>query len=118
MRLIVRWAALAAAIWLVSLLLGDHLVVKGDWLTFAGIALILGIVNAVVGTFLKVVTFPLTILSLGLWLLVINASMLLLTDYFSDAMQVSSFWWAVAASVLISIVSTIINKVGNRSRKN
>jgi putative membrane protein len=70
-----------------------------------GAALLLGLVNAVVRPIAVVLTLPLTLLTLGLFLLVINAGMVGLVALLLDGFRVSSFWTALGASLIVSIVS-------------
>ena len=114
--MLLRWVSLSVAFWVASQLLADQMHIKGDWLTFAGIAFAFGLANATVGALVKLFTLPLAFLTLGLWLLAVNAAMLLLVDYYSDAMRIESFGWAVVAAVIISVVSAVINKVVDRVR--
>lgn len=102
-RLIVMTAAVAIA---GEILPGIH--VDGLWSAVIA-ALLLGILNAVVRPVLVILTFPLTIVTLGLFLLVINALMLLLVDWFMVSISIDSFWWALLGSLLISLVSWILN---------
>lgn len=74
-------------------------------------AIVIGIVNAIVKPLLTVLTIPITIITLGLFLLVINALMVLLVDYFVEGFTVDGFWWALIFSILLSIVNTIIGSV-------
>ena len=110
-KLLLKWFSLSVAIWVASQLLHDHLQISGDWLTFAGIAFIFGLINALVSPLVKVFTFPLTFFSLGLWLLAVNGLMLLLTDHFSAALTVENWGWAILATIVISLVSGAINRV-------
>lgn len=71
-------------------------------------ALILGIVNAIVKPVLVVLTIPVTVITLGLFLLVINALMILLVDYLYDGIEVADFWWALGFSILLSIISSVV----------
>jgi putative membrane protein len=68
-------------------------------------ALLLGIVNAIVRPIAVILTLPLTLLSLGLFLLVINAGMLGLVAWLLEGFQISSFWTALGASILVSLTS-------------
>lgn len=113
-KLIRRWIALTIAFWVTAYLLSANVVIQGDWLTYFGIAFIFGLANATVGSLLRLFTFPITFLTLGLWLVVINASMLMLTDYFSDSLRITSFWWALVASLIISFISSVVNS-GSRA---
>lgn len=71
------------------------------------VALILSIANVVVKPVLILFTIPLTILSLGLFLLVINAIIILLVDYLVPGFHVDGFWWALAFSLVMSIFNSM-----------
>jgi putative membrane protein len=107
--LLIRWAVLAAAFAIVAWML-DGLEVSGGFWGYLWIAALFGIVNAVVGTILRILTLPLTLLTLGLFLIVINALMLQLTDGLSDHLTIDEFWWdAIWAAILLSLVSVILD---------
>ncbi|MDO9123670.1 MAG: phage holin family protein [Deltaproteobacteria bacterium] len=73
-------------------------------------AFLLGIVNAILRPILVFLTFPLTLLTLGLFLLVINGLMLWLVSALVKGFHVNGFWGAVLGSILISIVSWILSR--------
>ncbi|CAM5480556.1 phage holin family protein [Streptomyces xanthochromogenes] len=108
-KTIANAAALAVAIWLVKdiTLTGDNTGKKA--LTLILVALVFGVVNFVVKPVVKLLSFPLFILTLGLITLVINALMLLLTSWLADKLDLSfhveGFWTAVLGALIISIVS-------------
>ncbi len=74
-------------------------------------ALLLGIVNAIIRPILVFLTFPLTLLTLGLFLLVINGLMLWLVAALVKGFHVNGFWGAVFGSILISIVSWVLSRI-------
>jgi putative membrane protein len=74
-------------------------------LTLALAALLLGLVNAVVRPLLVILTFPITLLTLGLFLLVVNAAMLGLVAALLDDFTISGFWAAVLGAVVVSVVT-------------
>ncbi|KOG65356.1 membrane protein [Streptomyces griseoflavus] len=114
-KTIANAAALAVAIWLLKdiTLTGENTGRKA--LTLVLVALIFGVVNFVVKPVVKLLSFPLFILTLGLITLVINALMLLLTSWLADkfhlAFHVEGFWTAVLGGVIISIVSWALHVV-------
>ena len=114
-KLLTRLVAVSLAFWLTSLLLGDAMEVTGEWWNYAWLAFLFGVVNATVGAVVRVLTIPATILTLGLSLWVINAGMLLLTDYLSDALTIRSFWWAMLASAIIAPISSAVGKAGEKA---
>jgi putative membrane protein len=78
------------------------------------LALVLAVLNAIVKPLLVILTLPITIITLGLFLLVINAAIILLGDYFLDGFKVDGFWWALLFSILLSVVSSILYSVGKK----
>lgn len=74
------------------------------------VAIVLSFLNGIVKPILVVLTIPITILSLGLFLLVINAGMVLMADWMLDSFFVRGFWWALLFSFLLSIVNSILIK--------
>ena len=87
-------------------------------LPLIGVALILGIVSAFVKPILKLLSLPIILLTLGLFLLVINALMLLLTGWLADKLglgfEVTGFWPAVGGAIIITIVTWLVDKVLDR----
>ncbi|MFF8643791.1 phage holin family protein [Streptomyces sp. NPDC015345] len=114
-KTIANAAALAVAVWLL-----DKITLTGGSTgkkvgTLIVVALLFGLVNFLVKPVVKVLTFPLFILTLGLITLVVNALMLLLTSWLADKLDVSfhveGFWTAVLGGLIISIVSWAMNMV-------
>jgi putative membrane protein len=71
-------------------------------------AIVMGLVNAVVKPIITILTLPLTIVTLGLFLLVVNAICLSLVGYFTPGVQIDGFWPAVFGAIVLSIVSSLI----------
>jgi putative membrane protein len=81
-------------------------------------ALLMAVLNTILKPILVVLTIPITIITLGLFLLVINAGMILLADHWMDSLKVDGFWWALVFSILLSIVSGALNSLfQSRSNK-
>lgn len=93
----------------------------GDWTSLAVIALIFGVVNALLGPILKLLSCPLILLTLGVFTIVINAALLLLTSYLSESLnlgfRVSGFGPAFLGALLISVVSFALNVFVRDSRR-
>ncbi len=112
MPFLVRLLVNAAALWVATRLVpGVNYV--GGWLPFLGVALVFGIVNAFLRPIAKVLTFPLIILTLGLFSLVVNGFMLWLTSALSGALDlgfhVNGFWSAFFGALVVSVVSTLLS---------
>jgi putative membrane protein len=107
-RLVVNAIALLAAAWLVP-----GIVVSGGAGTYLAIALIFGVVNATIGTVLKVMTCPLIVLTLGLFTLVINGLMLQWSAWWAQlfglGFSVSGFWAAFFGALIVSVVSAALS---------
>ena len=80
------------------------------------VALLLSIANAVVKPVLILLTIPITIVTLGLFLLVINALIVLMVDYFVTDFVVNGFWWALATSLILSIFNSLFDDL-SKDRK-
>lgn len=107
MAFLARLGVTAAALWLATALYPQALQVRSPrTLLLAGLAL--GVVNAVVRPVILLLTLPLNLLTLGLFTLVVNALMLSLVAALT-ALEVTSFWWAVAGALLISLISTALS---------
>jgi len=113
-KFLVRWGinavALYAAVWIVP-----GIEFRGDWTGVLWLALISGLLNALVRPLLKFLTCPLIILTLGLFTIVINTVMLLLTSRIGQAfgigLTVDGFWTAVLGSLVISVVSIVMSVI-------
>ena len=79
-------------------------------LTAFGVAILLGLINMFIKPMIVFLTLPLTILSLGLFVLVINAWMLMLVDKLIEGFEIKSFWWALLFGLFISILNGILLK--------
>ena len=112
MAFLVRWLVNAAALWVATRLVPGVIFV-GGWLPFLGVALVFGFVNAFIRPVAKVLTFPLIIVTLGIFSLVVNGLMLWLTSALSGALDlgfhVRGFWAAFFGALVVSIVSTLLS---------
>ncbi len=122
MKLLVRWViaslALFAAAWLVP---GIHVSGSG-WVVYAVMAIILGLVNAVVRPLLKLLTCPLILLTLGLFILVINGITLWLAsaiavNWFGVGFYVDGFWSGFLGALIVSIVTIVLSALVREDEK-
>lgn len=119
---LIRTGVNAVALWVAAILL-DGIVLAEDDTTFASkfttiilVALIFGVVNAVVKPIAKVLAFPAIVLTLGLFTFIVNAFLLQLTEWIADPLGLSfvitKFWWdAVLGALIITVVSMVLNWV-------
>lgn len=110
-----RVAIVALGLWLATKIL-PGLQFDGPG-TLLAAALLLGIVNAVIRPIALILTLPLTLLTLGLFLPVINAAMLGLVALLLGGFQISGFWTAIGASIIVSLTSWLaLGLIGNNGR--
>lgn len=113
MQLIVRLIISTIAVLVTDLLLsGVH---AEDFLTGLLVAVVLGLLNTVLKPLLVILTLPVTVITLGLFLLVINAGMVLLAARIVPGFVVESFWWALGFSLVLSLVQGFLNALDRRN---
>ena len=129
MRFLVRVVVNAFAIWVVTLITVLQVSVTpfppgGDLqlvLTLLAVSAIFAIVNTIVGTIIKIVAFPIYILTLGLISLVVNGFLLWLTGVITGAwswgLTVGDFWWGVVAAFLISVINWVFGIILRPQKK-
>lgn len=133
-RFLARVLINAIALWLTTIIVSGGISVTsyqpGDTLatvlTYLLVAAIFGLVNGVIGNFIRIVAFPVYILTLGLIALVVNSLLLLLVAWISDligfGLSVKDFWWGVLAAIVLGLLSWILGLVlrpivGDQNRK-
>ncbi|MEJ3405705.1 phage holin family protein [Rathayibacter sp. YIM 133350] len=121
MRFLLKLIINAFALWLTTLIVSGVQVKPYEdttlaWvLTYLLIALIFGVVNGIVGTAIRIVAFPLYLLTLGLLSLIVNGLLLLIVAWISDLMGfglvVESFWWGVLGALVLGIIAWILGLI-------
>ena len=109
-RLLLTWLIVAAALAITSWIF-DGIDIEGGFGSLLIVALVFGLINALLGPIARLLTFPVIILTLGLFAWVINALLLLLTDWLSDRLEVDGFWTALWGALVISIVTSVLDFV-------
>lgn len=113
MNIILRWIINAIAIILAAYLL-PGVTISG----FGGaliLAIVLGLINALIRPILLLLTLPINVLTLGLFTLVINALLILLADGISPGFEVDGFWWALLFSLVLSLINGVLGGFARRS---
>lgn len=120
MTLLLRLLVNAVALWCAARFI-DGIDYTGNWQGLLGLALVFGVVNTLVRPILSFFSFPIQILTLGLFTLVLNAGMLLLTSAlaarFDIAFHIGSFGAAVLGALLVSVLSTVLSWIVIPSRR-
>jgi putative membrane protein len=116
-RFVINALALAAAIFILQ----PHITIQGtSWLSILVLALIFGLVNAIIKPLLIVLSCPMLILTLGLGTIIINTLLFLLTGWigtqFGFGFSVENFWWALLGAIIVSVVSFILSRFLHTSK--
>lgn len=107
--LLLRWLALAVAFAMTAWLL-DGMDVSGGFGTYLWLALLFGLLNAVIGTLLRLLTLPLMVVTLGLFAVLINAFLLELLDWITSSFSIDHFFWtAIWGAIILSVVSVVLD---------
>ena len=101
-----RWVVLAFSMWVATLIV-PGITVHGGVGTYLWVALLFGLINSIFGSIIKVLTFPVSILTFGLFLFIVNAAMLSLTARWSEKLDITGFWSALFASLIISVITAL-----------
>ena len=110
MGLLIRWILNAVALFVVvSVVPGFH---YKSWISLLIAAAVLGLLNTIVRPILFVLTLPLTVITLGLFLLILNAIMLELTAWLVPGFGIDGFWWAIVGALVLAIVTLVTNRIG------
>lgn len=120
--LLLRIVINAVAIWLTTLIVSGVTVTpwaSGDWVatvvTYLVVAVVFALVNSIVGTIIRIVAFPLYILTLGLISFIVNGLLLMLaasiTSLFGFGLRVDGFWWGVLGALVFAIINGIFNLI-------
>jgi len=122
MKLLIRWVIASLALFVAAWLVPGIRVEGNAWVVFAVMAVILGLVNAIVRPLLKILTCPLILLTLGLFTLVINGVTLLLASqiaqqWFNVGFYVDGFWPAFLGALIVSIVTVILSALVREEEK-
>ena len=108
-RFFIHWTITALSLWVASYVFDGISFADTSALVIS--ALLLGFANAIVKPIFVILTLPLTIVTLGLFLLVINALMILLVSSVVDGFAVSGFWTAFFASIFMSVLSVLVSSI-------
>ena len=117
MKFVIKLFLTAISVLIASYVCGSHVEVSGFWEAVV-VAAVLVLLNVTLRPLLIVLTIPVTVLTLGLFLLVINALIIMLADYLVPGLQVDNFWWALLFSIVLSLLSSFFNSmIGDDKQK-
>jgi len=105
-RFVIHLLVIAAALWVTAYIIPG--VTVSSWQTLAIAALILGFINAVIRPILTLLTLPITIVTLGLFYLLVNGFTFFLASKVVPGFEVAGFWWAVLGALVMSVISSFV----------
>ena len=109
MRFIVNILITAVAVYIISKILSPYVAIN-SFATAIIFSLVLAVLNFIVKPLIIILTLPVTIITLGLFLLVINVLIILLADKFVSGIKIDGFLWAFIFGILLSVITTVLNK--------
>ncbi|MGN0187427.1 MAG: phage holin family protein [Paludibacteraceae bacterium] len=109
MSFIINLLISALAVYLTAWLL-PGISVKSYWAAI-GVAFVIGLLNVLLKPLLTLLTIPVTVVTLGLFLFVIDALIILLAGKLLDGFQVNGFWWALLFSIIVSVITNLLNNL-------
>jgi putative membrane protein len=112
MKFILHWLVIALALWVTAAILPG--VSFASTTALAVGAIILGLVNALIRPILTILTLPITILTLGLFYLVVNGLVFYLASALVPGFEVAGFWWAVLGAFIVGVISWFVGAFGEK----
>jgi len=107
--LLLSWVVMAVAFAITTWILSG-MTITGGFFAYLWISLLFGVVNAIIGTFLRIITLPVIIFTLGLFSIVINAVLLEIVDAISSHLTIDSFFWtAIWGALILAVVSVCLH---------
>jgi len=111
-RFLVRWLVSALGLWVAAALLGSgRLSIGSGWDGVIGAGLLLALVNMALKPILVILSFPAIILSLGLFMLVINGLTVLIVSWLYKSLYVKDLWVAIVAGIILGLVNYLVSRV-------
>ncbi len=104
------------ALWLTALILGDHMDFGGFW-PIVWTALVIGLLNFILAPLLNLMTCPVYLLTLGLSRFLVSGLVLIIASKWVGGFYIASYWWAVLAAVILSVLTGFLDGMTGRKKK-
>jgi putative membrane protein len=112
MKFLIRWFVSSLGLWIAAAILGpDHLSVGGRWGAWIAAGLVLALINMLLKPLLIFLSFPALILTLGLFMLVVNGFLILLASWIYDPLKVNGLGTAIVAGLIVGLVNFLISHI-------
>lgn len=110
-RFIVRWFVCSLGLWIAAGLLGDRLTYQSEIRVIIIAGLVLAILNTVIRPIIVLFSLPAILLTLGLFMIVVNGFMVLLVSWLYEPLQITNFWAAALAGIIIGLVNYLVTAI-------
>jgi putative membrane protein len=110
-RFLVRWFVCSLGLWVAAGLLADRITYQNELRVIIVAGLILAIINAIIRPFLVILSLPAILLTLGLFMLIINGFTVFLVSKIYEPLHVVSFWSAIVAGMIIGLVNYLVSAI-------
>lgn len=111
MKFLVRWLVSGLGLWLAAVILGaSNLDISGDWVTVVGAGFFLALVNMALKPILVVLSFPAIILSLGIFMLILNGFLILIASWLYSPLYVKNLGIAIIAGIIVGLVNFLVTQ--------
>jgi putative membrane protein len=117
MEFVLKLIISTLAVLITAYLLPGVEIVDNNFFTAITVAAVLAFLNAVVKPIMVILTIPITLFTLGFFLLVINAFIIIIASKIVDGFHVNGFWWALLFSLILSLITSILESVKRRDEK-
>lgn len=111
MRFLLRWLVCSLGLWIAAGLLGDSITYDSELSVIVIAGLLLAIINTIIKPILVIFSLPAIVLTLGLFMIVINGLTVLLASTLYDPLQVTNFWAAIFAGMVIGLVNYLVSAI-------
>ena len=110
-RFIVRWFVCSLGLWIAAGLLGERLTYQSEIRVIIIAGLVLAILNTVIRPIIVLFSLPAILLTLGLFMIVVNGFMVLLVSWLYEPLQITNFWAAALAGIIIGLVNYLVTAI-------
>lgn len=110
-RFLVRWLVCSLGLWISAAFLGSHITYNGSLGVIIWAGFFLAIINAILKPILVIFSLPAILLTLGLFMIIINGFTVYLVSHIYTSLQVTSFWSAVLAGMIIGLVNYLVTAI-------
>lgn len=110
-RFLVRWLVCSLGLWIAAGVLGSHINYDSKIHVIVIAGLVLAIINIVIRPVVVILSLPAILFSLGLFMIVINGFMVFLASWFYSSLQVTNFWAAILAGMIIGLVNYLVTAI-------